>query len=254
MSFGKIAFITPLWLLTTTAIYAAPPLPKGGDHLFSADHVLWDHWYTVTVGKADHYEYYNDHAEMKKGRVIFQNHAWKKEENFINEEQVGSFAENSPELPPLFFNFHSTYRSTETSIDGNVKDRQLTVRVRKGETEMPLIKKGVAPKAFLSELFPVWLGYHLASFKVGQVQGFQTIIEDNLEAGFGPVSGQVRVEPADEFAKRTHTTKLLVDYQGIKSNWWVEEVGAPLRIEMPLQKIVVERVTREKAQAFLRVK
>jgi hypothetical protein len=230
----------------STSATVKKPAPAPGER------VLWDSWYTVTVNKVVHYEYYNDRAEIKKGRVLFQNHAWKKEEDYINEEQLGVFAEAVPELTPLFFNFHSTYRSVETTIDANAKDgKELTVRVRKGETELPIIKKSIPSKTFFSELFPVWLGYRLASFRPGQVYSFQTILEDNLEAEFGTINGQVRVEPADEIALKTKTTKVMVNYREMKSVWWVEPNGSPVRIEMPLQKTVVDRVSAETAKKFL---
>lgn len=218
----------------------------------AGDMQLWDYWYTVTVNKVVHYEYYNDHAEIKKGRIIFQNHAWKQEEDYINEEQLGVFCNYDTELTPLFYNFHSTYRSVETTIDGNVKDgRELSVRIRKGTTELPLIKKSVPPKTFFSEHFPVWLGPRLAGFKTGQVYPFQTILEDNLEADFMTINGQIRKEAADDIATKTHTTKLTINYNGVDSLWWVDAKGAPVRILMPLQKTVVERVSKEVAQKFL---
>lgn len=218
--------------------------------------LLWDNWYTVTVNKVVHYEYYNDRVEIKKGRVIYQNRAWKQEEDFINEEQLGAFANNDSTLTPLFFNFHSTYRSVETHIDGTVADqpgggRVLSVRVRKGSNELPLIKKTVPPKTFFSLHFPVWLGRNLSSFKAGQVYPFQTVLEDNLESEFMTVPGQVRVEPADTIATQTRTTKITINYHEMKSIWWVESSGAPVRIEMPLQKTLVQRVPKESAIKFL---
>ncbi|MGK5082912.1 hypothetical protein WDW37_06375 [Bdellovibrionota bacterium FG-1] len=218
----------------------------------ATDRLLWDAWYTVTVNKTMHYEYYNEHAEIKKDRVVFQTHAWKKEEHYINEEQLGAFAANDPDLTPLFFNFHSNYRTTEISIDGNVKDgKQLTVHIRKGQAEPAVVKRMVPKKTFLASLFPIWLGNHLANFKPGQLYGFHSILEDNLESGFTAVNGQVRREPDDSFAQTTHTLRLQVIYQNLKSFWWVEPTGGPVRIEMPSQKTLVERVERQKAETFL---
>jgi hypothetical protein len=218
----------------------------------SGNRVLWDEWYTITVGDGIHYAFYNDHVEVKDGRVIFQTKTTKQEENFINQEQIGVFAEFTPELTPLFFNFHSTYRSTETTIDGNVKDgKQLSVRVKKGGTELPVIRRGIPPKTFFSTLFPVWLGFQLPGLQPGKLYGFNTLLEDNIEAGFSPVRGQLRIEAPDAIAQKTGTTKLMINYRDMKSHWWIEKTGAPVRIELPQQRVVVERADAKKAQAFL---
>jgi len=237
----------------TPSTNGASALTRSGNNSSAGgkDRLLWDYWYTVSVNKVLHYEYYNDHVELKKDRLVFLNHAWKQEEDYINEEQLGVFAQNDVDLSPLFFNFHSTYRSIETSIDGNVKDgKELTVRVRKGNTELPAIKKMVPHKTFFSELFPIWLGNRLSTFKTGQVYSFLTILEDNLESEFQTIDGQVRIEQPDDFAIKTHTVKLTVNYREMKSLWWVEASGAPMRIEMPLQKTIVQRVTKDAAQKF----
>jgi hypothetical protein len=251
--------IAPADDISTPARGAKKPTPASAvkaEPSDAKDRLLWDHWYTVTVGKDTRYEYYNDRAELKKGRVVFQNHAWKKEDDFINEEQLGAFAKDDAQLTPLFFNFHSTYRSVETHIDGNITDqsgggRMLSVRVRKGTTESAPIKKMVSPKTFFSSHFPVWLGKNLATLKPGQLHSIQTILEDNLEAEFTTVHGQVRIEPADEIARKTGSTKLMVNYNDVRSYWWVGKNGAPERIELPHQKTVVQRVTQEAAQKFL---
>jgi hypothetical protein len=252
--------IAPAADISTPARRTAPAAPAANAVAASKalvrEGVLWDYWYTVTVNKVVHYEYYNDHAEIKKGRVIFQNRAWKQEEDFINEEQLGAFSNNDASLTPLFFNFHSSYRSVETNIDGSIAaqsggGRLLSVRIRKGSRELPLIKKMVPPKTLFSLHFPIWLGRNIAAFKPGQVYPFQTILEDNLESEFMTVPGQVRVEPADTLAAQTHTIKLTVNYHEMKSTWWVDSMGAPMRIEMPLQKTVVQRVPKEAAVKFL---
>ena len=153
----------------------------------------------------------------------------------------------------MFFNFHSSYRATETTLDGNVKDgKELTVRIRKGEAEPPLVKRWVPKKTFLSEHFPVWLGLNLPSFKPNRTYGFQTLMEDGVDQKFSPVNGTVRLEKADEVANKTKTTKLQIEINGVRSFWWVERSGMPVRTEMASQRMVVERATPEQAQAFLK--
>ncbi len=220
------------------------------------DRVLWDAWYTVTVNKVIHYEYYNEHVEMKGGKVYFQNHLWKNEEDYVNEEQLGAFAENDSDLTPLFYNFHSTYRTTETKIDGTVQTspsgtRQLVVKVRKGNSDLPVVRRSIPSKTFFSVFFPVWLGLHMKQLKPDQITSFMTILEDRLEQDFSPVTGETRLEKPDAYAIQTKTNKVLVNFHDMRTYWWVNAAGVAMRIEMPEQKTHVERVTESIAQHFL---
>lgn len=215
--------------------------------------VLGDHWYTVAVGEGVPYAYYNDRIEIKDGRLFYQNRFWKKEEGYINEEQLGGFSENTAELKPLFFNFHSMYRTTETNIDGTFKeDGTLTARIRRGEKELPVVTKAVPKGAILSIFFPIWLGKQLGTMEPGQSRSFLSVIEDNLELAFVTVTGRVRMEKPDEFAKKSKTRKLTVDYRDQRSIWYVEESGAPVRIVMNGQQALVSRVSKKEAESFLK--
>jgi hypothetical protein len=230
----------------------APPAKPPNQVKPAAEQRLSDSWYTVTVNKVLRYEYYNERIELRKGRLFFQSHVWKREEDFINEEQLGAYAETNADVSPLFYNFHSTYRSTETTIDGTVRDgKELSVRVRKGNSDLPLVKKNLPQKAFFSIFFPVWLSFRVSSLKPGATLSFYTVLEDNLETNFSVVTGNVRLEAPDEYAKRTQASKLLVDYRGLRSHWYVDGKGIPLRIDMPEQKTLVERVPRDAAEKFL---
>jgi len=242
----KKAKLAPL--LACTAILAICSVTAWAEP--KTDKVLWDYWYTVSVGKAP-YEYYNDRVETKKDRITCSNRAWKKEEDFINEEQLGAFAQNDDALTPLFFNFHSTYRSTETMIDGNVKDKLLTVKVRKTGTDLPLIKRGIPKNMLLSSLVPVWLGRHMKELESGKTLNFYTILEDNLEAEFSTVTGTVQGQKPDDFAIKTKTQKVLIHLSNVKSIWWIEASGVPIRIEIPENDTIVDHVTADQAKKFL---
>ena len=218
----------------------------------AGDKVLWDSWYTVTVNKKNHYGYYNDKVFERGGRVTFQNHFWKSEEGFINEEQLGAIAENNAELTPVFFNFRSSYRSVETNIDGSVGAKlQLTVKAKSGGKERQPIIRTLPKGLFVSSMFPLWIARQLPSLKPGQSRNFMTLLEDNLELAYRNIPGTATVEQPDEIARRTKTSKVTVSYLDRKSTWWIEPSGNAVRIEMPAQKIVVERVPREQAKAFL---
>jgi hypothetical protein len=219
--------------------------------------VVWDAWYTVTVKAPDkeiHYEYYNDQVvHEKKGQVRYQNQVWKNEEGSINEEHLGAVAEDTADLKPLFFNFRAKYRNQELSIDGNVENgRELKITVNNGKDAAKVVQKKLESKVFWSSLFPVWLKHHLPKMKEGKEVSFKTVQEDNLEKNFDSVSGAVRIEKLDEFAKKNHVLKLKVIYQNLPSTWYVEKDGRPVHVIIPEQGLIIDRVTKEEAEAFFK--
>lgn len=220
------------------------------------DHKLWDAWYTVTLNGKIPYQVYHDEVEVKGGRLHYQNHLWKKEEGYINEEQLGLFAENQPELTPLFYNFHSTYRTTETVIDANVKNEPksgmtLTVKARRGGQELPLVTKALPKKTIFSTFLPVWLGFRMADLSEGKRLSFMTLLEDNMDLEFSTLIGHIRVEKQDETAKKLGAKKLRIDLKDQKSFWWVDSKGTPLQIEWPAQNARAEKTTEQIAKKFL---
>lgn len=227
-------------------------LPSSGHPSAPADKLLWDAWYTISLNDGSRYGYYNDRVELRRGRVYFSNRVWKKEEDYINEEQLGAYAEADKELTPLFYNFHSTYRTTETRIDGTVSSagsgRILTVKVRRGENELPQVRKSLSPKTLFSSLFPVWLKDRAAEMKSGQSLPFVTVIEDNVEQSFATVTGRVRREKDEPGSK---LSKFLVDYKGVKSFWYLDSAGVAEKIEMPAHGTLVQRVPAETAKKYL---
>ncbi len=222
--------------------------------------VIWDHWYTVTVNKTLRYQYYNERMSQigtgAGGKVHLQNKVWKKEEDFINEEHLGVFSALPPagarEIIPLFYNFYSTYRNTETKIDGTVKDGVLSVMIKQGDKVSPVIKKTIPKTAFFSTFFPYWLGKNLKSMVIGKTQNFSSILEDNIEVGFSPVSGTARLEKSDAYADQTKTKKITVDFRGVRSIWWVDAQGAAVKIDNSSQQAIIQRVKKEEAEKFLK--
>lgn len=214
--------------------------------------IKFDAWYTITISPSIHYGYYNDRLEDRKGKLYFQNRVWKKEENYLNEEQLGALAKDNPDLTPIFFNFHSIYRTTETHIDGSFQSgKTLSVKVKKGAEELPLIKKILPSKTMLSVFFPVWLGKRISHLKPGAQLSFMAVLEDNIELAFSPVTGSLTVEKSDDFATQTKTRKINLSYGDRRSTWWVDHQGVALKIDMKDQKAIVEKVTKEKAESFL---
>lgn len=205
--------------------------------------ILWDEWYTVTIENQTHYGYYHDKVEILDHRIFFQNHYWKKEEGFINEEHLGAYSENTSDLKPLIFNFHTQYRTTAMTIDGSLSDGNLmTLKIKKGQEEGPSFKKSLPKKLILAIFFPVWLGKNLSTFKPGVNYPFKTLLEDGADPNFNPVSGWVRLEK---------TKKITVNYRNNLSTWTVDKKGMPLKIEMPTQKVTVQKVSEKVAKGFL---
>lgn len=237
---------------TRKPVALPPSASKSAQEPAPNEKVLWDAWYTVTVGKGMHYAYYNDRVSLKQGRVHFQNHFWKNEEGFINEEQLGAFALDDADLTPLFYNFHSTYRANETNIDGNVQDGKIiTVKIRKNGKELPLVKLSMPSRTIFSALFPVWLGRKLPQLQNGKSLSFYSILEDNLEVAFSAVPGNVKLLKPNELSTQTKTSRVAVNYRDLPSEWYLDSQGMPIRIEMPSQETLIQKVSEQEARKFL---
>lgn len=237
--------ILPVFAFTLVATsLAADPSDKQPE-------LLWNSWYTMTIGGKIPFGYYNDKVERKDGKLAFRNHLWKKEEGFINEERVVSFGKDDENVSPLLFNFVATYRDTEISIDGTFEGQKLKVKARKGKEALSPIQTSITSKTFLSTLFQAWLGKHLPKMKTGKRTSFSTIFEDALTSRYAAVAGGVTPEPEDEVARKSSTRKLTVDLAGVKSTWYVLPTGEAIRIEKPDQKLVIQKTTEAEARRFL---
>jgi hypothetical protein len=230
---------------------APPPRQSAAKILPAPPGKEWDYWYTVTVNGKIPYEYYHETIEAKEGRLVYKLHAWKKEDDFINEEQLGAFA-RAEDLAPLFFNFHATYRGTEKTIDGTVQPdgKLLVIRIAEGSAgdlkPKPEIRRTVPKGAFLSSFFPQWLSRQGAKLKPGRVLPFTSILEDGGDGAnpFANAAGTVKPVPGAEPAFE-------VGFRGQKSKWIFDAAGAPTRIDMPQSRAVVQRVTEAAAKKFL---
>ncbi|MBS1961913.1 MAG: hypothetical protein JST04_06840 [Bdellovibrionales bacterium] len=213
--------------------------------------LLWNSWYTMTVGEKVPFGYYNDRVEKRDGKYAYQNQLWKMEEGFINEERVVSFGKDDANVSPILFNFLGTYRDSEFSIDGTFKGTKLSVKARRNKQNLPPIETNVPSKAFLSTLFQVWIGKHLPEAKPGKRLPFVTLFEDGLDTRYASINGAMTLEAEDDYAKKTGTKKLSVELAGMKSVWYVLPTGESVRIEKPDQHLVIEKKTEAEARRFL---
>jgi hypothetical protein len=213
--------------------------------------LLWNSWYTMTVGGKVHFGYYNDRVERRDGKIAYQNQLWKKEEGFINEERVVSFGKDDANVTPLLFNFVGTYRDSEFKIDGTFTGTKLNVKGRRNKQNLPPIEVNVPSKAFLSTLFQTWIGKHLSGLKPGKRLAFVTLFEDALDTRYSPIHGSITLDPEDAYAKKTRTRKLTVKLSDEESVWYVLPTGESVRIEKPGQHLVIEKTTEAEARRFL---
>jgi hypothetical protein len=253
--------LAALLILAAPVAGNAAPKPKAASDAKAApeaaasEQLLSDSWFTVLIDGKIRYGYYNDRVELRKGRLFFQNHYWKKEEDFLNEEQLGAYAENNEALTPLFFNYHSSYMGSETVVDGTIADgKTLTVKAKHGGSDRPGVRKILPAGTILEVFFPIWLGKRAQGLKAGQTVQFRAVFEDSIATGFATEAGKVKAEKPDEFASKSGTAKFTVEVRGLRSHWWIDSKGIPARIEMPQQKIRVDRVSKEEATSFLGVK
>jgi hypothetical protein len=213
--------------------------------------LLWNTWYTMTIGEKVPYGYYNDRVERRDGKIAYQNQLWRTEEGFINEEKVVSFGKDDENLAPLLFNFHGTYRESDLNIDGTFSGTKLNVKARRNKQNLAPIEANVPSKAFLSTLFQVWIGKHLSEFLPGKRRSFVTLFEDGLDSRYSPINGSLTLEAEDEMAKKHGATKLTVELAEEKSVWYVLPTGEAVRIEKPGQHLVIEKKTEAEALRFL---
>jgi len=244
----KIASLIQIIVLSAAIQLIASPTPVAAAEGNSSNS---ESWYTVTLLPKTPYAYYRETIEYKNGRIHFKTQMWKKEEGFINEEQLGAYALDNELLTPLFYNFHSTYRSSELTIDGSATENRLTVRIKKtSETgsEKPTITRMMPSKTILSSFFPVLLK---KNFRKKAKQGsFLAILEDNESVGFSPVNGSFKMKDPDDFSKSSGATRFEVQFSGNKSYWYLDKDGGTLRIEMPEQGARVDRVSETSAKSF----
>lgn len=214
--------------------------------------VISDYWYTITVSGDVPYGYYRDRFEKSGDQIQFFNELWKKEEGYINTESLGAVAKHDDRLTPLFFNYRSVYRSTETVADGQIKDgKLLEVKVKRGDEELPLIRKAIGGNVFFSSHFPYRLGRELSSLKPKQTRAIHAILEDNIDGDYDLGTGVYWLKEQDEYSKKTETFPVHVRFHNYESTWYVDKNGFAMKVEIPQRSIVIERVPEAQAKKFL---
>lgn len=214
--------------------------------------VVSDAWYTITAEKNIPYGYYHDHLEKRGDRLYYQSHIWKKEEQFINEEQLGLYAQDDEDLKPLIYNFRSLYRTTETVIDGTVNEKNVfKVTAKQGSKTLAPYERSLPKRLIFSTFFPIWIQRHFTAADVGKSKSIMTIYEDSYESHFETKSGNVRLEADDAFAKANQAKKFTATIAGQKSTWYLDSKGVPLKILMHANHVMIQKSTESKAKKYL---
>ncbi|MBI4924567.1 MAG: hypothetical protein HY843_01470 [Bdellovibrio sp.] len=218
--------------------------------------LLWDQWYTVSIANKIPYGYYHDKVEAVDQRIFFQNHYWKQEEGFINEEHLGAYAKNNLELTPLFFNFQTKNKTAEINIDASVENKGtaaaiMTIKTTKDKQQLAPFSKVISKNVFFEVFFPIWAAKNLPTLKVGQTKSFYAILEDGANENFQPISGWIRPEKEDAMSKQTKTKKITLYFRDLLSLWYIEESGRPCQIFWNSQNVLVKKATEKEAKSFL---
>lgn len=218
-------------VLATPAPEPAPPNKK----------VLWDAWYTRTVGPL-RYSYYQETTTEQNGRIHIQTHEFKNEEGFINEEHVGVLAENNKTLTPVLLNGMFKYRTNQYQIDAarTPDGKRLQFTLKKAGEAPRAVTKTPSPIAFFSTHFGVWLHRTRPTKRTP----FVAIREDDPSGEFPTVKGWVEPD------KKTGNT-WRINYGGLIMFWTLDSDGAPSRVEVPAQNQVTLRTSRAEAEKFL---
>lgn len=215
--------------------------------------VLWDNWYTVSQNNSPD-SYYNEKAEIAGDRVKIQVNTWVKKNGKIVAENLGAYSKNTKLLEPLLFNFRTNDGGIEKSIDGTILNngKVFSIKITKnGNTSVPL-RAEMLPKLILTSFFPVWINKNYNRITGVQPIEFMAIVEDQVEKEVPVVKGSVYEMLNDEFSKETHTRKLRIVFNQVVCFWYVTPKGDAVKISVPAANKTVVKVTKEKAQEFLK--
>lgn len=211
---------------------------------------LWDRWYTLTIDPKIRYGYYNEKAETRGDTLFLQTQIWKKEEDFINQEQMGILSK--ADLAPMAYNFRSTFRASETTLDGTIDDqRVLNVKSKAANKPEQALKKQLPKNVIFSSAFPLWIGKNIDRLKPKAPVSFQAFLEDSPQEDFRVESGVVTRQEPDALAKSMKLIRLSVRFRNQDSTWWVRENGDAHQIHLPAQKLWIKEVPKNVALKFL---
>lgn len=238
---GKIYRILFIFLTLSSGAYA------------QKNSTLWDNWYTVTQNGTPE-SYYSEKVEKLTESIKIQVNWWILENQKIRTENLGATAKNSPLLEPLLYNYRTQQNGVEKIIDGTLlkNGKVFSVVIRKNGVSSKPLKAEMLPKLILASFFPVWIHKNYKRINPVQPIEFNSIVEDQIENEVPIVSGSAYEMNPDEYSKETHTRKLRIEFNKTVAYWYVTPQGDALKIVIPSLKKEVLKVSKEKAQTFLK--
>ncbi len=214
---------------------------------------LWDNWYVVTDhGHPD--SYYNEKATTLGDRAKIQVNTWILENGKVRSENLGATAKNTALLEPLLYNFHTTENNEDKSIDGTILEngKVFSVKTKKGDRPSTSLRAQMLPKLILASFFPLWVHQNYKRISGVQPIEFQAIVEDKVEGEVPVVSGTAYEMKQDEFAQKTGTRKLRIEFNKLVAFWWVTKNGDAVKIELPTLARVVKKTDKATAESSLK--
>jgi hypothetical protein len=231
--------------IVCTMLFAAPAQAS----------VLWDNWYTVSLKGAPS-SYYNEKVEVLSDRIKIQVNQWFKEgkegKMVVRSENLGASAKNTPLLEPLLYNFRTVKDGVETSIDGTILNngKVFSVKIKTGDAEVKTLRAEMLPKLILTSFFPVWINKNYKRITGVQPIEFTSIVEDQVETTVPVVKGTAYEMREDDFAKKTGTRKLRIEFDRVVAFWWVTKNGDAVQIQIPSQEQLVKKVDKKTAENY----
>ncbi len=238
--------IKHLLLILCTVVTTASPTVAHAE-------ILWNNWYTVSDhGHPD--SYYNEKAETVGDRAKIQVNTWIKVGKIIRSEALGSVAKNTQLLEPLLYDFRTqTDDGQEKVIDGSIVEngKVFSVKMKSGIEASKPLRAEMMPKLILSSFFPMWIHKNYKRITGVQPIEFQAIVEDQVDSTVPVVNGTAYEMRQDDFAKKTNTRKLRIEFNKIVAFWWVTPKGDAIQIQVPELERLVKKVDQKTAQDYL---
>ena len=215
--------------------------------------VLWDNWYVISEHGIPS-SYYNEKAEIAGDKAKIQVNTWIKDGKRIKSENLGASAKNTNLLEPLLFNFRAQgLAGEEKIIDGTVLNngKVFSVKAKEGIAPSKSLRAEMMPKIILTSFFPLWINKNYKRITGVQPIEFTAILEDKIKDEIPVVVGTAYEMREDEFAKKTKTRKLRIEFGKVVAFWWVTKKGDALQIEVPSAGQTVKKVDRTAAEHSL---
>ena len=213
---------------------------------------LWDNWYTIS----DHNHpdsYYNEKAEISGDHAKIQVNTWIRDGQKIRNESLGAVAKNTVLLEPLLYNFRTqSSKGEEKVIDGSIlsNGKVFSVKIKSGLNSPKSLRAAMVPKLILASFFPLWIHKNYKRISGVQPIQFQAIVEDQVDTAVPIVTGTAYEMKQDDFAKKTNTRKLRIEFNRLVAIWWVTPKGDAIQIQIPQLEKMVRKTERKTAENY----